>query len=142
MDNEGVKIRGGPGLEILYALPHPWAQHAQLSHTENFLVTHSYNINADVETYTIWNMLTGEDLRSFVTSGSSWGNFQWSHDDAFVARMVQDKISIYEAATMKMLEDGQGNKKSLDIPNVSSMAWSPTDNLLAYTVAPKGQVPG
>ena len=39
---------------------------------------------------------------------------------------------------MSMLEDGQGNKKSLDIPNVSTMAWSPTDNLLAYTVAPKG----
>ena len=142
VDNDGVKIRGGPDLEILYALPHPWAQHAQLSHTEQYALTHSYNINSDSETYTVWNMLTGEDLRSFVSPGSSWGNSQWSHDDQFLARLVTDKISIYDAATMSMLEDGQGNKKSLDIPNVSTMAWSPTDNLLAYTVAPKGQVPG
>jgi hypothetical protein len=34
-----------------------------------------------------------------------------------------------------------GNKKSLDIPNISDIAWSPTENLLACIIEAEAQVP-
>jgi hypothetical protein len=49
--------------------------HGLISKTEKYAVSHSYNKGQDTEVYTVWNILTKEDLRSFVSQGSSWGKF-------------------------------------------------------------------
>jgi translation initiation factor 3 subunit B len=142
VDDQGMVIRGGDGLEILGNYPHKWAQHAKISPKERYALSHSYNRAADTENYTIWNLSSGEDLRSFVTSGSSWCSFQWSFNDEYVARLLTDKISVYESATMTMLEDASGVKKSIDVPNVSQMSWSPAGNMLVVEVQQEQQTPG
>lgn len=49
-----------------------------------------------------------------------WPAFKWSHDDKYVARMLEDKIQIFEAPAMKLLD-----KKSLTVPGVKDFAYVP-----------------
>ena len=55
--------------------------------------------------------------------------FRWSHDDAYFATVVKDRIQIYDAATMQLFGGA-----ALRVPGVKTFSWSPSANILAYYV--------
>jgi len=64
--------------------------------------------------------------------GKEIARFQWSHDDAYVARRGKtasgaDNVAIYELPSMQLL-----GKKSLKADGVVDFQWSPSANTLAY----------
>jgi len=82
--------------------------------------------------YTIWDITSGKALRSFKK-----GNFfRWSHDDKYFARMVDDKINVYETPSCALLE-----KKSLRIPGLDCFEWCPSKNILAVFILGQHNMP-
>ncbi len=68
-----------------------------------------------------------------------WGTHAFahrSHDDQFIARTTEDTISVYEVPSMGLLD-----KKSFKVTNVQEAIWSPTQNILAYWVPEKDNIP-
>lgn len=84
----------------------------------------------------VWEIRTRRKIREIanIETQHQWPIFKWSHDDKYVARITPGKsISVYEAATMELLE------KSIKIDSVRDFAWSPTENLIAYSVIPPAE---
>jgi translation initiation factor 3 subunit B len=101
----------------------------EFSPCERYLLTYSQKPNSTA-IFTVWNVFTGEELRSFQTAEA--GKFKWSHNGDFVAKQGQDLISIYQTVDMAMIEDGAGNRTSVNIPHLVNFEWSPGAALLAY----------
>lgn len=84
----------------------------------------------------IWDIMTGRKKRGFLgpprsmlepDGGIRWPIFQWSHDDKYFARIIENAISVYETPEMGLLD-----KRSIKLDHVNHFVWSPTDNILAY----------
>ncbi|KAJ3287790.1 Translation initiation factor 3 subunit b [Borealophlyctis nickersoniae] len=156
---QGIVLWGGPSWSKLVRFAHPNVKLIDFSPNEKYLVTWSHEpfTTADGEQHhiIIWDIVTGQQLRSFPTDASStlgastsqgtstvkidWPIFKWSHDDQYVARMTpgpQGAISVYVTPGMGLFE-----KKSFKIENVQSFAWSPKDHILSYWVPEKGNIP-
>lgn len=96
----------------------------------------------------IWDVLTGRRKRGFLGPSRQmlgpegqipWPIFYWSHDDKYFARIAELAnasgdptlgLSVYETPSMHMLD-----KKSFRAPSghILDFAWSPTQNILAYS---------
>jgi len=64
------------------------------------------------------------------------GNFfKWSHDDKYFARMSENLISIYEAASGKLLG------KKMKINNVDNFEWSPSSNVMSIFIQGENNTP-
>lgn len=84
----------------------------------------------------VWDIATRRKKRGFLGPPRSmigpdgsirWPILQWSHDDKYFARVVENAISVYQTPDMGLLD-----KKSIKITNVQRFSWSPTDPILAY----------
>jgi len=92
----------------------------------------------------VFNVKTGQCLRpytyTFVPEMSQWPNFQWSHDDRYIARLDRQKghdlICVYTVPEMGLLD-----QKSIRAPGVTTFSWSPTDNVIAYWSPESGNTP-
>ena len=98
----------------------------------------------------VWDVRSGQLLRGFDKGlSTSWPAFRWSHDDKYLARITSSEeskggeakesslqISVYETPLMNLLE-----KKSIKIEAVREVQWSPSANILSYTVPERGDVP-
>jgi translation initiation factor 3 subunit B len=111
---------------------------------ENYLLTNNMDPEDDAA-IKIYHIASGTLLRAFglfpdnfpreSTSGEEGGPvppppFQWSHDDAYLARMGQDLISIYATPSMRLLD-----KKSLLAEGIHEFQWSPKANILSCWVS-------
>lgn len=62
---------------------------------EQYVVT--YAPRTEDKRLVMWDILTGEEKRSFFLDGPNiWPIFKWSHDDKYVAYMGEDILSVYE----------------------------------------------
>lgn len=131
----GVGLWGGPNFTRIARFPHPGARFIDFSPCENYLVTYSGMM--DEPKIIIWDIRTGQEMRSFLPEGPRvWPIFRWSKDDKYLARMGNDILSIYETPSFGLLD-----KKSVKVPGIRDFQWSPTDNVLAYWVAEDKNVP-
>jgi translation initiation factor 3 subunit B len=144
--NPGILLWGGDEFNRLARFGHAGVKLVQFSPQENFVVTCNTRDKknpGEPDCIQVWDVRTQKLLRGF-NSGSSprWPSFLWSHNDEFIARMGKDKagttevISVYEVPSMGLL-----NKKSIKVPGLRDIQWSPTQNLLAYYVPEQGSRP-
>mmetsp|Transcript_19212 Transcript_19212/g.21422 ORF Transcript_19212/g.21422 Transcript_19212/m.21422 type:complete len:716 (+) Transcript_19212:62-2209(+) len=133
--SKGVILWSGKNYEKTGRFPAPGVDSVLFSPQENYLLT-SNNRRDDQNAIKIFSIQTGELLRTFplypANFDSKDGNippppFHWSHDDAYLARMGKDLISIFETPSMKLL-----HRRSLSADGIHEFQWSPKANVLAY----------
>ena len=103
---------------------------------ENFMLTNNMRWD-DEQAIKVYHIQTGKLLRAFPLYPDNIARiddlppppFQWSHDDAYLARMGKDLISIYSTPSMRLLD-----KKSLLAEGIHEFQWSPKANILALWV--------
>lgn len=139
--NQGIVLWGGDDFEKLGRFMHPRVNTIQFSPSEKYLVTSNgtdRESKADPYCIQVWDIRSQKLLRGFDRKDAKggWPFFKWSGDDKYFGRANEDAISIYETPEMNLLE-----KKSIKIPRVSIMEWSPTDNVIAYYVPEKDHQP-
>jgi len=137
---QGIVLWGGDDFEKIGRFGHPGVNVISFSPKERYLVTsNGVDKQNDDEPHAIifWDVRNGKRLRGFDKGdSSSWPAFKWSHDDKYVARKGDDRVLIYETPTLLKL-----NNKSLKIPGVQDVAWSPTQNIISYWVPEHGNTP-
>ncbi|CAD6227830.1 GSCOCG00006288001-RA-CDS [Cotesia congregata] len=137
--SQGVALWGGAKFDRLARFGQIGVECIDFSPRERYIVTFSPRMDggADAKRLVIWDILTGQEKRSFVTDGmSTWPIFRWSHDDKYLACMGEDILSVYETPSFGLLE-----KKSIKTPAIRDFSWSPTDNVIAYWVPEDKDVP-
>lgn len=135
----GVALWGGPQWEKQARFMQRGVECIDFSPCEKYLVSYSPRMDgsADQRRLVIWDILTGNEKRSFYPDGSLvWPIFRWSHDDKYLACMGEDLLSVYETPSFGLLD-----KKSIKTPGIQDFSWSPTDNVLAYWVPEDKDVP-
>lgn len=137
----GIALWGGAEFEKLGRFAHPDVNFIDFSPSDKYLVTSNgqeRKSNSDPHCIQVFDIRSGKLLRGFdkgKTKGG-WPSFKWSHDDRFIARCGEDCISVYQVPTMGLLD-----KKSFKVQNVQECLWSPTQNVLAYWVPEKDNIP-
>eukprot|EP00252_Welwitschia_mirabilis_P007653 TRINITY_DN1925_c0_g1_i1.p1 TRINITY_DN1925_c0_g1~~TRINITY_DN1925_c0_g1_i1.p1 ORF type:complete len:724 (+),score=157.56 TRINITY_DN1925_c0_g1_i1:218-2389(+) len=150
---QGAAIWGGATtFNRLMRFAHQQVRLIDFSPGENFLVTYSSHEPSNPRdtqrvTLNVFDVRTGKVLREFkgsaddfATGGTggvtsvSWPVFRWAggRGDKYFARIGKNAISVYETATMSLLD-----KKSIKVENVMDFSWSPTDPILSLFV-PEG----
>jgi len=100
---------------------------------ENYILTNNMRYDDD-QAIKVYHIQTGKLLRAFSlypdnvprSDDNPPPPFQWSNDDAYLARMGKDLISIYSTPSMRLLD-----KKSLLAQGIHEFQWSPKANVLA-----------
>jgi len=103
------------------------------SPNENYILTNNMRWD-DEQAIKVYHIQSGKLLRAFPlypdnierNEDDAPPPFQWSHDDAYLARMGKDLISIYTTPSMRLLD-----KKSLLAEGIHEFQWSPKTNVLA-----------
>lgn len=137
---KGVILWGGPNYEKIARFPSPGVQFVVFSPCETYLLTNNNDKN-DEAAIKVFRVGTGQKLREFPLfpkdfTGDIPPPFLWSHDDAYLARMGVDLISIYESSTMKLLD-----RRSHSAKGIREFQWSPTANILAFWCPEVGNSP-
>eukprot|EP00542_Grammatophora_oceanica_P022743 CAMPEP_0194027394 /NCGR_PEP_ID=MMETSP0009_2-20130614/1548_1 /TAXON_ID=210454 /ORGANISM="Grammatophora oceanica, Strain CCMP 410" /LENGTH=704 /DNA_ID=CAMNT_0038666445 /DNA_START=41 /DNA_END=2155 /DNA_ORIENTATION=+ len=132
--SKGVILWSGKDYQKTARFAAPGVDLVLFSPQENYLLTNNNKRN-DPAAIKIFHIATGRLLRAFGLFPKDVepdGNipppqFQWSHDDKYVARMGKSLISIFETPSMRLLE-----KRSLAADGINEFSWSPSANVLAY----------
>jgi translation initiation factor 3 subunit B len=133
--SKGVILWSGANYEKSGRFPAPGVEFIIFSPQENYLLT-SNNRKDDPNAIKVFCVQSGKLLRAFPLYPKDFehenGNippppFQWSHDDAYLARMGNGLISVFETPSMKLLD-----RKSLLAEGIHEFQWSPKSNVLAY----------
>jgi len=142
---KGIALWGGPEFKQVQRFLHNNVCLMDFSPCERYLVTLSMAVQGRPETPAIvkfFDIFSGIEKRKFtIENGQTvWPLFKWSHDGKYFARKTPNSIQIYETPSFGLLD-----KKSLQTDHkedvISDFQWSPTSNLLAYSVAQRDQVP-
>jgi translation initiation factor 3 subunit B len=143
---QGIALWGGPSWKKLVRFPQNAVRFIDFSPRETYVVTWSPEgdkaEDGEVHNLYVWDVRSGKMLRSFVapppaaTGKMNWPVLKWSHDERFFARLGTDAISVYETPSMGLMD-----KRSLRIEGVQDFAWSPTDNVMAFSQPEAGNVP-
>lgn len=135
--------------------PHSGVRQIQISPSETHLVTYSRDMRPskeDPQQIIIWNIATGEKVRGFnaepcTPDGGAWPAFKWSSDDTYFSRMKHGEAIAYYATAdkCKMTKSLNAKKEykqvSMKIPGLENMAWSPSDNYVAFWSPEEGERP-
>ncbi|OXU26201.1 hypothetical protein TSAR_010084 [Trichomalopsis sarcophagae] len=133
----GVALWGGSNFTQQMKFLQRGVECIDFSPNERYLVTYSPRAEADEKRLVMWDILTGQEKRSFSPEGPNvWPIFRWSHNDKYVAYMGEDVLSVYETPSFGLLD-----KKSIKIPGIRDFSWSPTDNIIAFWVPEDKDVP-
>jgi len=133
----GVILWSGSSYEKVARFVAPDVKNVLFSPQENFILTNNMRWD-DEQAIKVYHIPTGKLLRAFALYPDKIERredkppppFQWSHDDAYLARMGKDLISIYSTPTMRLLD-----KKSLLAEGIHEFQWSPKANVLALWVS-------
>jgi len=143
--NQGIVIWGGKDFQRAGNFAHPMVSHAQFSPCERFLITFAEDDmdEEQTESLIVWNVRSQTKVKAFsdprreTRPGSSdWPFMRWSFDGSYFARAIENGISVFSTATMKLV-DG----KPVAARGISSFEWSPSDNVIAYWCPEEGDVP-
>jgi nitrous oxide reductase accessory protein NosL len=94
-----------------------------------------------------------EIIREFdYFQGEKEDTYKWSHDGEYLCKQyrtekekedgtlkVKTGLSVYKLPAMTLLEDSEGNKKSITVDNIHQWTWCTTRNLLIYITMPEEQ---
>lgn len=138
---QGIVLWGGDNFEKLGRFSHSGVKVIDFSPGEKYLVTCNMEEKKrknDPDCIIVWDIRTAAKLRGFEMDKGTpqWPVFKWSHDDLFLAKTKPDAIQVYQAPGMGLL-----NKKSIKVPGVKEIQWSPSQNLLSYWVPEHDNVP-
>lgn len=148
---KGVMVWGGapPFDKPLGKFEHEGVSKIDFSPGEKFLVTASVDHKKgskpedikedDPKTVTFHDVAKGKKVLVMPgVKSNMWPLFRWSHDDAYFATVIKDKIQIYDTSTTPPALLGG---TSIKVPGVKMISWSPTANILAYYVPEGGERP-
>jgi translation initiation factor 3 subunit B len=133
--SKGVILWSGEKYEKTARLPSPGVEFVLFSPQENYILTCN-NRRDDPNAIRVFSIQTEKLLRVFPLYPSNFDTsvppppFQWSYDDAYLARIGKDLVSIYETPSMKLLD-----RRSLAADGIHEFQWSPKANILAYWVS-------
>ncbi len=157
--NKGIALWGDASFSKQGRFAHNGVKRLDFSPRENYMVT-SNEIAGDKRGCIFWDLRSRKELRTFEVNmlpcpppvlanamddpgpqRFEAADFQWSHDDALVARRGKDKaggdvITVYELPSMTLL-----GKKSLRADGVRDFQWSPSASKLAYWAPEMGNTP-
>jgi len=149
---KGIAFWGGPSFEKLGRFTHNKVKVIEFSPNEKYLITCNGKEKVkddDPASLFVWDVSSSTVLRPFdkLIRPEDWPVFHWSHDDQYLARIKnlereggerkkKEVVSVYVLPGMNLL-----NKRSIEIPGVRAIQWSPSDNILSYWVPEKGDVP-
>ena len=126
----GVMLWAGRDFQRVGRFQHHSVKIVDFSPNEKYLITTN---GAEAESTIIWDIRSGRKVKAF---GAAVGLPRWSHDDAFFAILAEDRIDVYDAATMQLLED-----KPIKAPGVRDVQWSPAANVLSFWQPDMGNAP-
>lgn len=84
----------------------------------------------------MWNLRTAEKIRTFKAERSEiWGSYQWSFDSSYLARLNEISaeemvLSVYEMPEVVMIQNEEGEKKSIKIAGLQRFSWVEKSNTL------------
>lgn len=138
---QGIALWGGGEFVKVGRFGHQDVSFIDFSPNDRYLVTSNgqdRKQKGDPYCIQVWDIRTKKLLRGFDRGQSKggWPAFKWSHDDKYIARTTKDTVSVYEVPSMNLL-----GSKSFKIPDVQECLWSPTQNILAYWVPEKDNIP-
>jgi translation initiation factor 3 subunit B len=125
-------IRAGENWATVANYEHKGIDNCAFSPAEKYLITYLPENSPEPNHYTIWDIPTGKELRSFKKGDF----FRWSHDDKYFARLADEKIFVYETPGCELLE-----KKSFIIPGIIAFEWCPSRNIIAAFVLGQHNMP-
>ena len=116
-----------------------------MSPCEKYVLT--YSPQADVA-FTVWNFQMVEIIRELpIADEETIDTYKWSFDGTFLAKKfktelkkegsdevkVKDGITVFELPSMQILQNKDGQKKSITIAGIKDWAWAPARNALIYS---------
>ena len=140
--DKGFTIYGGSKISKISDFSHPMCNAVKFSSNETYAC--SYNGVSDRllrnghENMIVWNVITGERLRTFkCTNESTFEMFDWSFDEKFAAAIITNNnedtfLCIYDADTMNITEDKEGKKRPVQVEQPRAFAWANFKNHLAF----------
>ncbi|KAK3091595.1 hypothetical protein FSP39_021018 [Pinctada imbricata] len=136
---KGIALWGGEKFDQIMRFSHIGVQLIDFSPCERYLVTFSPlpTNQEDQHQIIIWDLRTGMKKRGFhCETQATWPILKWSHDGNYFGRITPDTLSIYSTPSFGLLD-----KKSLKISGIRDFSWSPSDNVVAYWVPERENVP-
>ena len=133
----GVILWSGDTYQKVGRFVHADVKQILFSPQENYILTNNMRYD-DEQACKVYHVQTGKLLRAFPLYPDNVERsedhppppFQWSHDDAYLARMGKDLISIYSTPSMRLLD-----KRSLQAEGIHEFQWSPKANIIALWVS-------
>lgn len=139
-----VVFLGGESMVPIITLPQAKVKNVKMSPCENYVLT--FSPLADVA-FTVWDFQMVEILRELpIADDEDTETYKWSMDGKFLAKKfrtelkkddnsevkVKEGISVYELPSMQILQNSEGQKKSITIPNIKEWCWAHNRNTLTY----------
>ncbi len=132
--DKGVLLWGGKNFEKIRRCPAPGVSIVRFSPQEKFMLAIKFDPR-DPAAIKVFDTETGKLLRAFPLRPDNFDDdkpepvFSFSPDDAYLARMGKDLITIYSTSDMKLLD-----RRSLNAPGIEAFEWAPKGdmNVLAY----------
>ena len=140
-----VVFLGGEAMVPIITLPQAKVTHVKMSPCEKYVLT--FSPFADVA-FTVWNFHMVEIIRELpIADDENIDTYKWSHDGSFLAKKfkteirkegsdevkVKDGITVFELPSMQILQNRDGQKKSITIAGIKDWEWSPARNTLIYS---------
>jgi len=149
--DQGILLWGGPEFEEVARFEHRGVSAIDFSPCEKFLVTANWRdkkSDRDPDCFIVWDIQKKKSALQRPTAdgvvlkrgfnkekSNSWPAFKWSHDDKYFARVGQGVVSVYETPSFSLLTDPTtGKKKSIKVPKIQDIAFSPKTNIMSYWV--------
>lgn len=129
----------------IITLPQSKVTHVKMSPCEKYVLT--FSPLADVA-FTVWNFQMVEIIRELpIADMENIDTYKWSSDGCFLAKKfktelkkegtdeikIKEGISVYELPSMQILQNNEGQKKSITIAGIREWEWAPTRNTLIYS---------
>ncbi|KAK9449952.1 eukaryotic translation initiation factor eIF2A-domain-containing protein [Limtongia smithiae] len=139
---ENVQIVNSYTGEVVQMLPIPNVYDLSFSPKGSYLCTFERPVKVEEgqtvhHNFNIWNVATGEKTMSFIQKAQTMANFQFTHDEKFAARLVQNELLFYDTSKF-----GLSPSHRLQLEGISSFAISSGNSYyVAVFVPEKGGKP-
>ncbi len=140
-----VVFLGGEAMVPIITLPQAKVTHVKMSPCESYVLTFS---PSSENPFTVWNFQMVSIIRELpYADDESIETYKWSFDGKYLAKKFKSQlkkdgtddvktkegISVYELPSMQILQNNEGQKKSITIPGIRDWDWAPARNTLIYS---------
>ena len=140
-----VLFLGGESMVPIITLQQAKVTNVKMSPCEKYVLT--FSPLADIA-FTVWNFKMVEVIRELpIADGENIDTYKWSHDGKYLAKKFKTEIkkegseqvkkkmgiTVFELPSMQILQNRDGQKKSITIDGIKDWDWCPTRNTLVYS---------